>query len=94
LTAPARRVAGCLLPIGAVIAVITLPFTAGIEGICVWNFVQFGHACWEGNTWQTILFMAVLLPFPLVGIMFVVARFVSALTTADKGSDRYSDPNP
>jgi|ERR1700686_3644671 hypothetical protein len=89
-----RRLGGCLLPIGAVIAVVTLPFTAGFEGICAWNFVQFGHACYEGNIWLTVIFMVALLPFPLVGLMFVVARFVAAFTTPDSESDRYSDPNP
>lgn len=89
----ARRLhRGCLLPILAVVAVVTLPFSVGIESICTWNFVQLGHACYEGDTWLTIVFMVALLPLPVVGLMFVVARFVTAFTTTDNESERFSDP--
>jgi hypothetical protein len=85
---------GCLLPAAAVISVVSLPFTIGLEGICIWNFLQFHHACVESNNGVTIAFMIALIPIALMGLLFVAGRVVSLWLRDDPQADNLSDPGP
>ncbi len=89
-----KLVRGCLLPSAAVISVVTLPVTIGFEGICMWNLVQFHHACVYSDNGLTLAFLVALTPVALVGLMFVAGRLVSLWHTNDRSAENSSDPGP